>query len=230
MTDILSETTSYTAVAIGPQINIQNIEEIKFVHLGSKLLMAIIITNTGNIKDTVIKFEQDITQEQIEFLKVLFNNNLRNEPIYNVKKSIEEYILSEKDYSTKIIKPVIEQINELISQENNIYIKGFNNLLSTPEFKNLEVVKNFIDIIDSKDFIIDILNTDLGNKLNITIGNECEESLSDFSVVTYKYMLGNKNLGTVGVIAPIRMNYEKVISVMQYIDKNINEQFNKGLL
>lgn len=231
ITKVISETTNYTTIAIGPQITIQNIEEIKFVTLSSKLLMVIIITNTGNIKETIIKFQKDIRNDQIEFLNMIFNNKLKGEPIYNLKKTIEEYFVSGKDYMVNIIQPVINQINQVISQENNLYIKGFNKLLITPEFHDLEIVKNFIDILDDKEQIIDILNTDLGNKLNILIGEEqFDPKLKDFGIVTFKYMLGNKSIGTIGVIAPVRMDYSKVISVMGYINKHINDQFNKGLI
>ena len=67
-TNTISEVTHYTTVAIGPSALNQKIEEIKFVLLGSRMLMAVILTDTGTIKETIIKFEEDITQEQVNTL------------------------------------------------------------------------------------------------------------------------------------------------------------------
>ena len=80
-TSTISEVTHYTTVAIGPSANRQKIEEIKFVLLGSRMLMAVILTDTGTIKETIIKFERDISQEQVNTLNLIFNNIMF---LYNV--------------------------------------------------------------------------------------------------------------------------------------------------
>ena len=76
-TNTISEVTHYTTVAIGPNISKQRIQEIKFILLGTRMLMAVILTDTGTIKETIIKFEKDITQEQIDTLNIIFNSKLR---------------------------------------------------------------------------------------------------------------------------------------------------------
>ena len=73
-TSTLSEVTHYTSVAIGPKAGFQNIEEVKFVLLGTKMLMAVILTDTGIIKETIIKFDEEITEEQVNTLNFIFNN------------------------------------------------------------------------------------------------------------------------------------------------------------
>ena len=80
-TNTISEVTHYTTVAIGPNISKQRIQEIKFILLGTRMLMAVILTDTGTIKETIIKFEKDITQEQIDTLNIIFNSKLRGELI-----------------------------------------------------------------------------------------------------------------------------------------------------
>ena len=77
----MSEVTHYTSVAIGPRTNLQNIEEVKFVLLGTRMLMAVILTDTGIIKETIIKFDEDITEDQVNTLNFIFNNKLKGKPI-----------------------------------------------------------------------------------------------------------------------------------------------------
>lgn len=222
-TSTISEVTHYTTVAIGPRTKMQNIEEIKFVLLGSRMLMAVILTDTGVIKETIIKFNQDITDEQVETLNFIFNNKLKGKPLDSIDKPLEEYIFSHMNYSLEVIKPIMNQLNKVINEEEKIYLEGANKAFDLPEFKSLEIAKNFINVIDQKEIVADLLNTGFANDINVYIGNENEnEKLKDFSIVTFKHRYKNKDLGTIGIIGPTRMDYSKVISVMKYISKKLN--------
>lgn len=222
-TSTISEVTHYTTVAIGPKKEIQNIAEIKFVLLGSRMLMAVILTDKGIIKETIIKFNQDITEEQVETLNFMFNNKLRGKPLDWIDKPLEEYIFSHMNYSLEVIKPIMEQLNKAINEEEKIYLEGANKAFDLPEFKSLEVARKFINVIDQKEIVADLLNTGFANDINVYIGSENEnEKLKDFSIVTFKHRYKNKDLGTIGIIGPTRMDYAKVISVMKYISKKLN--------
>lgn len=222
-TTTISEITHYTTLAIGPKTQMQNIQEIKFVSLGSNILMAVILTDTGIIKESIIKFNQNINEEQVETLNFIFNNKLKGKPLEAIDKPLEEYIFSQMNYSLEIIKIIINQLNKAINEEEKIYLEGANKSFDLPEFKSLEVAKNFINVIDQKDIVTDLLNTGFANDINVYIGNENEnEKLKDFSIVTFKHKYKNKELGTIGIIGPTRMDYSKVISVMKYISKKLN--------
>ena len=222
-TSTISDITHYTTVAIGPKAHLQNIEEIKFVLLGTRMLMAVILTDSGIIKETIIKFDEDITNEQVDTLNYIFNNKLRGKPLEEINMPLEEYIFSHMNYSVKVIKPIISQLNKVINDENKIYLEGANKAFDLPEFKSLDLAKNFINVIDQKEIVADLLNTGFANDINVYIGNENEnEKLKDFSIVTFKHRYKNKELGTIGIIGPTRMDYSKVISVMKYISKRLN--------
>ena len=222
-TSTISEVTHYTTVAIGPRTEVQNIEEIKFVLLGSRMLMAVILTDTGIIKETIIKFTQDITEEQVNTLNFIFNNKLKGKPLESMDRPLEEYIFSQMNYSLEVVKPIMYQLNKVIKEEEKIYMEGANKVFNLPEFQSLEVAKNFINVIDQKEIMADLLNTGFANDINVYIGNENDnENLKDFSIVTFRHKYRNKELGTIGIIGPTRMDYSKVISVMKYISKKLN--------
>ena len=222
-TTTLSEITHYTTVSIGPKTSGQLIEEIKFVLLGNRMLMGIIVTDSGLVKETIIKFDEDITSEQVDTLNYFFNNKLKGEPIEKIDASLEEYIFRELKYSINIIRPIIEQMKKLIEEEEKIYLEGTNKSFELPEFQSLALAKNFVNILDTKEVMLDILNTGFAEDIQIYIGDENEnEDLKDFSIVTFKHSVGDKDLGTIGIIGPKRMNYSKVISVMKYISNKLN--------
>lgn len=227
-TSTLSEITHYTTVAVGPKAETQLIEEIKFVLLGTRMLMVVIVTDSGLVKETIIKYDEDITLGQVETLNNLFNAKLKGKPLSKIDKPMEEYIFSEIKYSIKVIKPIIEQINKIIDEAETIYLEGANRAFDLPEFKSLELAKNFVNVLDEKEAMLEILDSGVAKDINVYIGDENDkEELKDFSVVTFKHSVGNKELGTIGIIGPKRMNYSKVISVMKYLSKKINEQNDK---
>ena len=134
-------------------------------------------------------------------------------------------IFSEISYSIDVIKPIIDQINKIVDEAETIYLEGANKAFDLPEFKSLELAKNFVNVLDEKEVMLDILDSGMAKDINVYIGDENDkEELKDFSVVTFKHSIGDKELGTIGIIGPKRMNYSKVISVMKYISKKISEQ------
>lgn len=226
-TTTLSEITHYTTVSIGPKTSKQIIEEIKFVLLGSRMLMGIIVTDTGLVRETIIKFDEDITEEQVDTLNYFFNNKLKGEPFENIDTSFEDYIFRELKYSVNIIRPIIDQMKKLIEDEEKIYLEGTNKSFELPEFQSLDLAKSFVNILDTKEVMLDILNSGFAEDIKIYIGDENDnEDLKDFSIVTFKHAVGEKDIGTIGIIGPKRMNYSKVISVMKYISKKLNDDLN----
>lgn len=219
----LTEVTHYTSLAVGPKTDMHNIADIKFVLLGSRVLMAVILTDAGVIKETIIKFDEDITEEQVNTLNIIFNSKLRGQPLDNIKKPMEEYILSEMNYQLNIMKPIIEQMNKVINENQNVYLEGANLVFDFPEFREIDIAKNFLNMLDTKGFIENIINNGISKDISVYIGNENKNDvLKDFSIVTFKHVLDGKDLGTIGIIGPTRMDYSKVISIMKYISKQLN--------
>ena len=220
----ISEITHYTTVTIGPKTDEQIIKEIKFVLLGSRMILAVIMTDTGMVKETIIKFDEDVNEKQVETINYMFNNKLKGKPIETINQPLEEYLYNEMKGMVGVIKPIITQIKKVLFEENEIHLQGARKELDLPEFNSLQVAKNFMNILDEKELIADMLNSGFAEDINVYIGGEDEkELLKDFSVVTFKHKIGNKDMGTIGIIGPKRMDYSKVISVMKYISKKLNE-------
>lgn len=222
-TNTISEMTHYTTVAIGPDSSSNIIKDIKFILLGERLLMAVILTENGAVKETIIKYDEDVSQNQINDLNVTFNNKLRGKPLEKIDKPMEEYILSTMESQVNVIKPIIQQLNKSLEETSKIYLEGASKVFDFPEFSKIDTAKNFLSILDTKEEMLEIFNSGLAKDINVYIGDENEnEDLKDLSIVTFKHRVGDKDLGTIGIIGPKRMNYSKVISIMKYISKKLN--------
>ena len=228
-TTTLSEITHYTTIAIGPDVNKHTIIDIKFVLLGTRVLMAVILTDSGIIRESIIKFDEDLTQEQVNDLTSLFRNKLVGKPLEKLNSPIEEYIMTEMKAGIKIVKKIIDEINKLIEESKTVYLEGTNKVVDMPEFKKMDIAKDFLNVLDAKSLVADVLNAGIAKDINVYIGSETDkEELKNFSIVTFNHLIEDKDIGTIGIIGPKRMDYSKVISVMKYISKKLNEDFKNG--
>ena len=227
-TTTLSEITHYTTVAVEPNMSNHTIIDIKFILLGSRLLMAVILTDSGIIRESVIKFDEDLNQDQVNDLTYIFKNKLVGKPLEKLKGPIEDYIMSEIKTGIKVIEKVIDEINKILDSSKT-YIEGANKVVDMPEFKKMDVTKDFLNVLTAKDVIADVMNSGIAQDINVFIGSESEkEELKNFSIVTFNHLLDGKDIGTIGIIGPTRMDYSKVISVMKYISKKLNDGYKKG--
>lgn len=186
------------------------------------MLMAVILTNTGMIKETIINFEEDIYEDQIETINLLFNSKLQGKPLEKINEPLDEYIFSEMKTSAYMIKTIINQLNKIINEDAKLYLEGTNKSFDLPELKKAETARNFINILENKSEVVDLLDNEISKDINVYIGDELDdENLKDFSIVTLKSE--DNEFGTIGIIGPKRMNYSKVISVMKYIQRLIDK-------
>lgn len=228
-TTTLSEITHYTTIAVSPDVQTHEIIDIKFILLGTRVLMAVIMTDSGIIRESIIKFDEDIDQSQVEDLTYIFRHKLVGKPLSTLDESIEDYIMTEMKTGVNIIKKVIEEINKLIQESQQVFLEGENSMVDMPEFKKTDMAKDFLNVLDAKDLVADVLNTGVADNINIYIGDETEkEELKNFSIVTFNHLVEGRDIGTIGIIGPTRMDYSKVITVMKYISKKLNDDFKKG--
>ena len=147
------------------------------------------------------------------------------------EKEIEKRISEkfDKQYADfeEFKKDVLEQINKAINEDIPVYMEGADKSFELPEFKSLDIAKNFVNILDTDKTkeMIDVLNNkDSEDEINVYIGDESiDKALKDFSIITFKRKNQGKDLGTIAIIGPTRMDYSKVISAMRYISKKLDE-------
>lgn len=194
--------------------------------------MAVILTDSGIIRESIIKFDENITQEQVDDLGILFKKKLVGKSLDEINVPIEEFITAEMKTGIEIIKKIIKEINKLLKETGrNVYLEGTNKVVDMPEFKNTDIAKEFLNVLNSKNIVSDVINTDseIEQDINVYIGEESEkEELKNFSLITFNHLIEGKDIGTIGIIGPTRMDYSKVIAVMKYISKKLNDDFKKG--
>ena len=123
----------------------------------------------------------------------------------------------------------MDAIEDYIENEKpNVILEGESKILANPEYSDSEKVKNFLSVVSSKDKLASLLsegNDDI--EINIKVGGEDGENLKDCSLVTATYSANGEKIGTYGVIGPLRMDYQKVVSVLEGVGKILEDMLSK---
>lgn len=224
---ILSAITSYTALALSPQIKKMKLKHIQLVPLDGREILIILVGDSGIVKNTIFRLDQDISPEQVERISNFFNHKLKGLTISDIRKTVTVEVFREfyeyKNLLDSII-PII--INSLEDNDNvEVYLDGVTKIFDFPEYKDMEKAKSFISFIEDKDQLLNVLlNNTLEEGIEITIGEEnIYDTIKDCSLITTTYKLGDMIIGKIGVIGPTRMDYLMVISSLKLFSDNLSE-------
>ena len=228
--NIIARLTNYASIAIGPAMDSCQVEEIKLVKIGQDRLMIVILADNGIIKESIIKYTGQIPEENIEIFNNYLNYKLKGMNFNDIYENINEYVENELHNISNNIVPLVVELNNLLVNNNAaIYMDGAKNLLNLPELKKEETLKNFLNIIETQDALKEVLKNGYDGNINVYIGQEnAFDDLKDFTIITYKQKINDKELGTIGLIGPKRMDYKKVIPVIKYVGDVIQEKIKQG--
>ncbi|HAE91737.1 MAG TPA: HrcA family transcriptional regulator [Tissierella sp.] len=227
---VLSSITSYTALAISPQLKGSRIKHIQLIPIDNLQILMVLVTNTGVVKNSIFKLNKEIPEEQTVIISNFLNDKLKGLSIDEIGDEISDGIIKEiYDYKT-IIDGIIPIISQSMDDVDNVdlYADGITRILDFPEYRDLEKAKSFISFIEDKDLVVDLLlNNSLSQDIEITIGNEnIYDAIKACSLITTTYKLGDKTIGKIGIIGPTRMDYLALMNIMHLFSVNITEIIN----
>lgn len=228
--NILSRLTNYASIAIGPDMGQCSVEEIKLVKLGKDRLMIVILADNGIVKESIVKCGDEIPEQNIEIFNNYLNYKLKGMNFKDIYENINEYVEHELDNISTNIVPLIVELNHLLKDNNsNVYVDGTKNMLALPELKKFDALEKFLNIIETKDVIKELVKNGYDGNINVYIGQETAfDDLKDFTIITYKQSINDKEVGTIGIIGPKRMDYKKVIPTIKYLGEAIQQKMNQG--
>lgn len=224
---VLSAITSYTAIAISPQLKESKIKHIQLIPIDSQQILMVLVSNSGAVKNSIFRLDKEVSEEQIMIISHFLNDKLRDKTINEISTQIATGVFKEIHQFKNILDSIIPIINQSMEDIDNIdlYSDGVTKILNFPEYKDLDKAKSFISFIEDKDLVVDLLlNNPISGNIEITIGNEnIYDPIKDCSLITATYKLGDRTIGKIGVIGPTRMDYLKLVNTLQLFSVNITE-------
>ncbi len=228
---VMSKITKYTSMAMIPQTNKIALKAVQVVPVEAGKALIIVVTNTGIVRNGLIRISESITPDLLIKVSNVFNDKLSGLTLEQINFPLIKEIEYEMGMAKEILLPILDGVADCINQTDTseVYLDGTTNILNYPEFRDVMKAKEFLDTLDEKEILCRILEGASSSKgVTIQIGAENElKEIKDCSLVTTTYSLGNIIIGSIGIIGPTRMEYSRVISTMNYIREKINQELNK---
>ncbi|MFA5675019.1 MAG: heat-inducible transcriptional repressor HrcA [Christensenellales bacterium] len=222
---VLSDTTHHISMILKPQMRNSTIKRIQLVKITERKAMLLVVTSAGLVTDTVISVPEGMSSDYVEMIGTMLTEKLSSKTLDEANHDLRGFLISRISDDSEFVSEILLSIEASVEPqgERGIVLGGTQNIIDYPEYMSVEKAKDFISVLQTKEMLYDMMKKAAELEFSVTIGSENEvKELSDLSVVTATYKIGGKSLGSFGVIGPTRMDYAKVVSILEYVSKSLN--------
>ena len=225
---VLSVFCRQAGVVLWPKFEATVFKHIEFIRLTPRQIMVILISKSGLVEHSVIDWGEVISQETLDKYSDQVNELLKDLPLGEVKARILKQMKDAKatfdQLFTKTLN-IAQQALQTTLDNSNIYIEGQTNLLNSPEFSDVGRMRKLLQAFEDKSRLIRLLDTALnpGGRVQIILGSESEvRELEEVSLISSTYSRGETALGVLGVIGPLRMDYSRIIPIVDFTARSLS--------
>ncbi len=225
----ISHMTNNVGFVISPSLSHSLLKHIEFIHLGDSKVLVIIVLKSGLVQNRIIRVDEQFTQSELDQTAKLLNTNYSNYSLLSIRDEILKKMQEEKALYDRLLKNVIllcdrGLIDEVAEPDVDIYLDGASNFLGKPEFADTMRMRSIFKTFEEKSRLVKILNeclqTQPGDGVRIIIGSEnALPGMREYTLISSPLMTPDKNLGSVGILGPTRMEYAKAITIVDYVAK-----------
>lgn len=226
-TRLLSDTTHLTAVISGPQMQKANFRELRLVPLGGDKAVLVYITDSGFVENQVLEMPVEVTLLELQRVSDVLNEQLKGQPVEALSRTAVRTLQHELRRYGALLEQTLLFLGQKLEpgDKHRLYLGGTTNMLSQPEFRDVGKVRTLLSLLENDQIVAELLSNEAGgDKTSIQIGEEIKvRQMTDCSVVSATYRLGEQVIGRVGVIGPKRMEYARVVGIMNAITRHLAE-------
>ncbi len=217
--EIISNITNYTSIVLGKSSFDNLLQQINIVPLGSNKVVAIVTTNQGVVENKQFILPDDTNIAELIKTSEIINKMLVGTPINEVSEKLEfeiKPIIAKQIQNYQAVYNIFyNAFSDFIDNNTNIHVSGRVNLLKEPEYENSEAVKRIADKLEDESFANMLKDIDDNGEIKIYIGKESKFD-DDTTVIRKNYNINGVE-GTIAIIGPKRMEYERVVSMLNYM-------------
>lgn len=224
-TKLMSMLTNYTGVALKRAPLRQIVARFDVMVLSSRSFILVMLMQSGNVKTKQIRLGFDASRETLEQLAVVLNDCIAGLDMDSITLPVMLDMQRRVPGGEMLISPIIRTIYETVGEadDGELMFDGVNNLLNYPEFSDIGKVRDMLGMFDRQDDLREVMSADNGDETNVYIGSEnAVEVMNNSSLIFRTVKSGERVIGAIGVIGPQRMDYSKVVTLVDYMSKNIS--------
>jgi len=225
--NILSSMTNCASVITGPQFGKSTFKHIQLVHLDTGRALVVVVLDNGIVQNKLIEIPDGITGQDLFEISQVLNAKLRGLTLANIKMTLIKEIYSELSRHQHVFDAAMDLIQETlhIDPEDKVYLAGTLNMLNQPEFRDIGKLKTLLSLLEQDDLLRDMLIGVAPGEDGITVKIGSENKLSELencSMITATYQIDGRIIGSIGVLGPTRMEYDKTLSVVEFMTRHLS--------
>lgn len=224
---LLSQLTNYMTIITGPKIHDHRLKHLQVVPITEHSAVSIMVTDTGHVDQHRLIIPEGISPSIIERLVNLLNERLTGAPLTNLRYVVKKELINELIHYIAEYEKIVFLLDQMLvtDLEERIYTSGTTKMLDQPEFQDLGRVKSLLDLVEENQTIVQLMSAATTGEVQVKIGNEISvEGVNHISLITASFSLDSEPIGTIGVLGPIRMEYGKVIGLIDLLSKDISKR------
>ena len=233
---LLAANTNYTTLISGPSYHQSKLKFIQLSRVEEKKLLVVIVVEGNIIRNSFVTLEEGLSDEEILNMNILLNNSLNGLTIKEINLGVITKLKEQAGSHRNVVDLVLSEVSEAIQAQDEdlqIYTSGATNIFRYPELSDTEKASGLLSTLEQKELLKGLFEgqeqnegADPGTEIQVYIGDELPvQTMKDCSVVTANYVLGDGLRGTIGIVGPKRMDYEKVVSTLRNLVNQLNETF-----
>ncbi|GIP51663.1 MULTISPECIES: heat-inducible transcriptional repressor HrcA [Paenibacillus] len=225
---ILSHMTNYTSILLGPEVFHTSLRHFQLLPLGENTAVAIIVTSTGQVENKTVSIPSGVSVSDMEKVVNLLNRKLTGVPIYKLKTALYNEIGQEMQRHVEHFEELMNVLDEALDggqDGQRLFLSGTTNMLNQPEFRDIDKVKSILDLFEETPTLMKMMiSASTGTGIQVRIGTENDhQAFANCSLITATYAIEGEAVGTIGILGPTRMEYARVIGILDILSKDLTK-------
>jgi heat-inducible transcriptional repressor len=223
----LAAISKYTGIVVEPSVNTMLFKEIEFVKLSQNTVLAVFVTSSGIVHTRLVETEENFDSDTLGSMKKYVNDKFGGVPFYALKDGILQDMEKDKTRFYQLLKKINDTLETIVEDEDKreVHLEGVSKIIGVPEFLDMERLKELFQALERKEKLLRILDKCMKEEgIHVMMGDESDiREMRGMSLIASTYKIGEKSYGILGVIGPIRMNYSKIIPIVDYTAKTVTD-------
>jgi heat-inducible transcriptional repressor len=232
----LSSLSENVGIVVSPSLADNRLQHIEFVHVAENRILVILITTSNIIHNKIIRIDEDLSQEELERTARYLNAEFSGKSLLSIRAEILELMSEEKALYDSLLRNAMMLCEMSLEGEENssgdVYVDGASNILSKPEFADVDRMRELFRTFEEKSRLVKILNQCIARDasasggVQVVIGREhVAPSMQNCALITAPYRIGDgQAAGAIGVVGPVRIEYARMMAVVSYIARLIERK------
>jgi heat-inducible transcriptional repressor len=196
------------------------------LRLREREVLIIFVAAAGGVQNRLVATDQDYSQSELDRMAAYLNESLIGRTLGQAREWIEQSLRDDRANYDRFVRAALTLGGAIALSDGSaeVYVEGSTKALEQPEFDDREKLRELLRALEDKTALLDLLDGSLGNGPLVSIGSENNDvRLAGFSVVAASYVSGKQPLGSLAIVGPVRMDYERVIPLVSYTAKALSK-------